>query len=323
MPTSREAPRRTALARTGRLTAAAALTGVATLGWAAGVEARWFTLRRVTVPVLPEGHRPLRVLHLSDLHMTPGQARKQAWVRSLAALEPDLVVSTGDNLAHPRSVPVVLDALGDLLDVPGVFVFGSNDYFAPTLRNPVRYLLPDDGQRNTHTPRLPFERLREGFTSRGWCDLTNRRDRLTVHGSTIAFAGVDDPHLEYDDLAAVAGPADRTADLRLGVTHAPYLRVLDQFATDGYDTVLAGHTHGGQVCLPFRGALVTNCDLDTARVKGLHRHPAEAAPGTPGSSWLHVSAGLGTSPYAPVRLFCRPEATLLTLAPITSGVPVS
>jgi predicted MPP superfamily phosphohydrolase len=267
--------------------------------------------------VLPAGHRPLRVLHVSDLHLTPRQNRKQAWLRGLADLEPDLVVSTGDLLAHPDAVPPVLDAFGDLLDVPGVFVLGSNDYFAPTGRNPVRYLLPDDGQRNTHTPKLPFGELRAGLERGVWVDLTNRRDALDVGGTRVAFAGVDDPHLGYDDLAAVAGPADQgvgaDADLRLGVTHAPYLRVLDRFAGDGYDAVLAGHTHGGQLCLPVNRALVTNCDLDTARASGLHRHPAGSRPGDPGSTWLHVSAGLGTSPYAPVRFCCRPEATLLTL----------
>jgi predicted MPP superfamily phosphohydrolase len=291
---------------------------VAGLVWSAGVEVRWFTLRRCTAPVLPAGHQPLRVLHVSDLHLTPTQARKRRWVRRLAELEPHLVVSTGDNLAHQRSVPFVLEAYGDLLDVPGVFVFGSNDYFAPTLRNPVRYLLPDDGQRNTHTSRLPSDELRTALTGHGWRDLSNRRDSLTVAGTTIAFAGVDDPHLEYDDLAAVSGPADPAADLRMGVTHAPYLRVLDQFAGDGYDAVLAGHTHGGQLRVPFRGALVTNCDLDTARARGLHRHPADEP-----AAWLHVSAGLGTSPYAPVRFCCRPEATLLTLTAVDAAVPVS
>ncbi|MDX6299573.1 MAG: uncharacterized protein QOF53_787 [Nocardioidaceae bacterium] len=291
------------------------LAGAAGLGYAAGIEVRWFALRRVRLPVLPAGHRPLTVLHVSDLHLTPSQGRKRAWVRRLAELEPDLVVNTGDNLAHPEAVPAVLDAFGGLLDVPGVFVLGSNDYFAPTLRNPARYLLPDDGQRNTHSPKLPFGELRAGFEDRGWVDLTNRRDSLTVDGTRIAFAGVDDPHLGYDDLTAVGGPADPDADLRMGVTHAPYLRVLDQFTRDGYETVLAGHTHGGQLCLPFYGALVTNCDLDTARVKGLHRHPAGAREEERGSSWLHVSAGLGTSPYAPVRFCCRPEATLLTLEP--------
>ncbi len=292
--------------------AAVAAAGVA---YASLVELRWFALRTAEVPVLPPGHRPLKVLHLSDLHLTPSQHRKQAWVRRLADLEPDLVVDTGDNLAHQQAVPPLLDALGDLLDVPGVFVFGSNDYFAPTMRNPVRYLLPDDGRRATHTPPLPWRDLRDAFLDRGWTDLTNRRTSLTIRDTTVSFAGVDDPHLEYDDLASVAGPADRAADVRVGVAHAPYLRVLDQFARDGYDAILAGHTHGGQLCLPGKGALVTNCDLEPARAKGLHRHPADAAAGTPGSSWLHVSAGLGTSPYAPVRFCCRPEATLLTFTP--------
>jgi uncharacterized protein len=315
VPTLPDPPLRPALAATARLGALAAVTGAVGLGYAAGVEVRWFTLRRVMVPVLPPGRRPVRILHVSDLHLTPTQHRKQEWVRGLASLRPDLVVDTGDNLAHRRAVPVVLKALGDLLDVPGVFVLGSNDYFSPTVRNPVRYLLPDAGQRNTCSARLPTDELRAGLSERGWLDLSNRRGTLTVQGTTIAFAGVDDPHLAYDDLAAVAGPADTSADIRMGVTHAPYLRVLDQFAADGYETVLAGHTHGGQLCLPFRGALVTNCDLDTGRAKGLHRHPAHAPVGASGSSWLHVSAGLGTSPFAPVRFCCRPEATLLALTP--------
>jgi predicted MPP superfamily phosphohydrolase len=293
----------------------AAAAGGVGLAYASVVELRWFALRRAEVPVLPPGHRPLKVLHLSDLHLTPQQRRKQDWLRDLARLEPDLVVDTGDNLAHQDSVPFLVDALGDLLGVPGAFVFGSNDYFAPTSRNPVRYLLPDDGRRVTHTPPLPWRELREELERHGWTDLTNRRATLTVRGTTVAFAGVDDPHLEYDDLAAVAGPADADADVRIGVAHAPYLRVLDQMAADGYDVILAGHTHGGQLCLPGKGALVTNCDLEPARAKGLHRHPADAPPRTPGSAWLHVSAGLGTSPYAPVRFCCRPEATLLTLTP--------
>ena len=227
------------------------------------------------MPVLPPGHQPLRVLHVSDLHLTPSQGRKRRWVRRLADLRPDLVVNTGDNLAHQDAVPVVLDAFGDLLDVPGVFVFGSNDYFAPTLRNPVRYLLPDDGQRNTHTPRLPVGDLRDGFVRHGWRDLTNRRDGLTVKDTTIAFAGVDDPHLGYDDLAAVAGPADPSADLRIGVTHAPYLRVLDQFAGDGYDVVLAGHTHGGQLCAAVRWGA-------GHQLRPRHRTFARGCTGTPG-----------------------------------------
>jgi uncharacterized protein len=276
-------------------------------------EARAYTLRSVDVPVLAPGAASLRVLHLSDLHLTPGQTRKREWIRSLADLEPDLVVNTGDNIADPRSLPALLEALGPLLGVPGVFVLGSNDYYAPLLRNPLRYLLPDDGRRVTHTTKLPWREMSEEYTAAGWTDLTNRRTSTTVRDLTIAWAGVDDPHLEYDDLAAVAGDADAEADLRLAVAHAPYLRVLDQFAADGYDAILAGHTHGGQICLPGYGTLVTNCDLEPARARGLHRHPADSRPGDPGSAWLHVSAGIGTSPYFPIRTACRPEATLLTL----------
>ena len=299
-----------------RSAATGAVAGAALTAYAA-TEARRYTLRRFDVPVLPPGARPLTVLHVSDLHMTPGQHRKQEWLRGLAALEPDLVIDTGDNLSHREAVPVVCDALGPLLDVPGVFVHGSNDYFEPSLRNPLRYLLPDDGTRHTETPQLPWKELSRRFTTAGWRDLTNRRDTVTVGDLTIAFAGVDDPHLSYDRLAAVAGPADTAADVRLGVTHAPYLRVLDQYAADGYDAIVAGHTHGGQVCLPGGRALTTNCDLDPARARGLHRHPAASTPGDPGSAWLHVSAGLGTNPYVRLRLACRPEASLLTLLPRT------
>jgi uncharacterized protein len=296
----------------GSTAATGALAGAGLTAYALW-EARQYTLRRFAVPVLPAGARPLRVLHLSDIHLVPDQRRKAEWLSALALLQPDLVVNTGDNLAHRDAVPVLADALGPLLDVPGVFVLGSNDYFSPRPRNPFRYLLPDTGKRHTRVPQLPWRDLVGRFTGAGWLDLSNTRGSLKVGDLTLAFAGVDDPHLRYDRLADVAGTADPTADLRIGVAHAPYLRVLDAFARDGYDAVLAGHTHGGQVCLPGGRALTTNCDLDAGRARGLHRHPAASAPGDPGSAWLHVSAGLGTSPYARIRVACRPEATLLTM----------
>lgn len=289
------------------------MAGGAGLAAYAAWEARQYTLRELTVPMLPPGHDPLRVLHLSDLHLTPDQHRKRAWIGRLAALEPDLVVNTGDNIAHRDAVPPLLEALGGLLDVPGVYVFGSNDYFSPGWRNPMRYLLPDRGHRITHTPQLPWRDIRTAFDAAGWLDLTNGFGRLKVGRSMVWFAGVDDAHLRYDLLDQVAGAADPAADLRLAVTHAPYLRVLDQFSRDGYDAIIAGHTHGGQVCLPGVGALTTNCDLDLGRAKGLSRHPADSRDGDPGSAWLHVSAGLGTNPYVRFRVACRPEATMLTL----------
>lgn len=279
------------------------------VGYATVVERNAFVVREVTMPVLSPGSTPLRVLHLSDIHMRPSQRRKQAWLRELANWEPDLVVNTGDNLSHPKAVPAVVQALGDLLSVPGVFVFGSNDYFAPTLKNPGKYLTDSD-HRAFGTP-LPWQDLRAAFNERGWLDLTHTRRELDVAGLRIAAAGVDDPHLGRDRYETIAGPPDPTANLRLGVTHAPYTRVLDRFAADGYQLVMAGHTHGGQLCLPFYGAVVTNCDLDRTRAKGASHWGADTA--------LHVSAGIGTSPFAPFRFCCRPEATLLTLVAAPTG----
>jgi predicted MPP superfamily phosphohydrolase len=281
--------------------------GAAGLGYAL-LEARAFTLRHFTLPVLPTGARPLRVLHVSDLHLVPRQRRKADWLRGLAALEPDLVVSTGDNLAATDAVPAVLDAYGTLLQRPGVFVLGSNDYWGPRPKNPARYLLPAGGGRPIAGVRLPTRELVAGFTGAGWLDLTNSRSALDVAGRRLAFVGVDDPHVRYDRYPPATVSGD--ADLVVGVTHAPYRRVLDAMTADGVDLVLAGHTHGGQLCLPVAGALVTNCDLPRRQARGV-------------SSWcaagrtvpLHVSAGLGTNPYTPVRFACRPEASLLTLTP--------
>ncbi|KRC42717.1 metallophosphoesterase [Oerskovia sp. Root22] len=290
----------------------------------AHVETKLFTLREVTVPVLPPGHADLRVLHFSDLHLTPSQERKIEWVRSLAALRPDFVVDTGDNMAHLDSLEPLLYALEPLLSsAPGAFVMGSNDYYAPSPKNPARYLLPD--ARIFHKidpPKLPAAELAAAMSSAGWIDLTNRRDAVDVGGLHIDLVGVDDPHLDRDVFPAAperavggAGTDAAPSGLRMGVVHAPYVRVLDQMHDDGADVILAGHTHGGQLCVPFYGALVTNCDLDRGRAKGLHGWPGARpdAPGGKDSTWLNVSAGAGTSPYAPFRFACRPEATIVTL----------
>lgn len=232
-----------------------------------------------------------------------------SWIRSLDALDPHLVVNTGDSLAHRKSVPFFLDSLGPLLERPGVFVYGSNDLYAPTPKNPARYLWRTSAREHrSNIPNLPWEKLRDGMVSAGWLDANNRRGRISVRGLDIAVAGVHDSHVRRDRYDLVAGRADPAADLRLGVMHSPEPRVLDRFAADGYDLLLAGHTHGGQLCLPVYGTLVTNCGIDRIRARGLHRYPDG-----PDGSWLHVSAGLGTSPWAPFRFACRPEATLLTL----------
>jgi uncharacterized protein len=265
------------------------------------VEPQLPVLRRVTVPVLPAGWAPLRVLHLSDLHLLPRHRRRSAWVRALARHEPDLVVSTGDHLSSAEAVPLLAETLGALTagGTPGVFVPGNNDYFTPVKPHPVGYLRPGPPRRRR--PDLPWHAAAARLVDVGWTDLTQRRVELQVGGRPVWLTGTDDAHLHRDRYGLVAGPVQ---GFGLGVTHTPARALLRSYERDGHALVLAGHTHGGQLRLPVAGPLVTNCDLPRWRARGLTRGEG---------GWLHVSAGLGTSPYLPVRVCCRPEATLLEL----------
>lgn len=295
-----------AAAKAAAATGALAATGAGLVAWGALVEARNFTVRTERLPILPPGGRPFRILHLSDIHLVPSQRDKLAWLSSLAALKPDLVVNTGDNIAAAASVPLLLEALDPLLDVPGVFVPGSNDYYAPQPANPLRYLAGPSHQ-DPGRSELPWEELFGAFESRGWLNLANHGFSRVLDGVRLDLAGTDDPHLERDEWPGFPGVSSAPGRaLRIGVTHAPYRRVLDAMVHDGADVVFAGHTHGGQICVPFYGALVTNCDLPTRQASGLTSWTVGAR-----TVPLEVSAGIGTSPKAPVRFACRPEAVVL------------
>lgn len=321
------------VSRLGRGLFTAAL-GVA--AWSTLVEPRLFTLRRHTLPVLPEGSQPLRVLQLSDLHLAPWQHRKIEWVRRLVELRPDLVVLTGDLMGHRLSRGPLLHALRAFTeaDVPGVFVHGSNDYYSPIAKNPFVYLSAPS-RTGKRSPDIDNDALTAGMTGLGLIDLNNRAVSLELRGSRVEFLGLNDPHIGYDrvgeldvslkDLpaastsepaAAASASGSGSADVadsapaaaRIGVVHAPYQHALGQLLDRGVSTILAGHTHGGQVRVPGVGALTANCDLPVRQARGLSVwYDAEHA------AFLNVSAGLGASIYAPIRFACRPEASLLTL----------
>lgn len=285
---------------------AGALSAAAAVAWGTLVEARNFAVRTERLPILPPGGRPFRILHLSDIHLMPTHADTLRWLSTLHALQPDLVVNTGDNIASPASIRPLLQALGPLLDVPGVFVPGSNDYYAPTPANPLRYLAGPSRQ-DPDRVRLPADQLFSAFESRGWTGLANRNTSVVLQGIRLDLAGTDDPHLDRDAWPGFRGSSATPArSLRIGVTHAPYRRVLDAMVADGADVIFAGHTHGGQVCVPGYGALVTNCDLPTWQASGLTQWSLDGR-----TVPLEVSAGIGTSPKAPFRFSCRPEAVVL------------
>ena len=279
-----------------------------TVLWGTLVERNRFTVRRNALAILPEGSKPIRVLHISDLHVAPWQKRKLAWISRLNRLDPDLVINTGDNLGHRDAIRPVLAALEPLLQVPGVFVNGSNDYHAPELRNPLAYL--NKPSSPSHKEVISTNRMTDVFEAKGWLNLNNQSGSLNVSGVRLGFLGLDDPHDElawYETLDRQQSEVG-VQDVVLGVAHAPYLKVVNEFGSHGAELIFAGHTHGGQVCLPFIGALITNCDLPAKNAKGLSKHLVGAK-----EVWLIVCAGLGTSIFAPIRLFCKPEVRLLTL----------
>jgi predicted MPP superfamily phosphohydrolase len=291
----------------GRTAAAVGLLGAATAAYGGIVERNLFTLRRFAVPVLEPGTPAVRVLHISDLHVTAGQQRKHAWISDLARLEPDFVINTGDTSSDPDAIPAIMRALGPLFDFPGVFVPGNNDYYAPKPKNPFQYFRPHRPMSARGRTRMPWPELAAAMASAGWLDLTHVRATVDVRGVPVALAGTDDPHLRKARYAKIAGQADPQAAVRLGVIHSPEPSLLSSFAGDGYDLVLAGHTHGGQIRVPFGPAIVTNCGIDVRRARWLHRWDHRM--------WFNVCAGLGTNPYMPIRIACRPEAVLLTLLP--------
>jgi uncharacterized protein len=296
-----------------------AAAGLATLAWGALVERNRFVVRHEFLPVLEPGARQITVLHLSDIHLAPWQKAKMDWIRSLSRLEPDLIINTGDNLGHEDAYDAIEYTFAPFAGIPGVWVNGSNDYFGPSPKNPFLYFAsPSDVPRTT--VRLDTARLERYFSDGlGWDSLNNAAQSMTIGDSDFEFFGVNDAHRRWDKLDALPGAIDamreeaswqesQTTPVSIGVTHSPYQRVLDSFVTNGADVIFAGHTHGGQVRIPGLPALVTNCDIPREKASGLSTwsHARRTA-------FLNVSAGLGTSIYAPVRFACPPEAVLVTL----------
>lgn len=293
---------------------AAGAVGVAAGVWGVGIERYLFTVRRHDLQVLPFGSPSVTVLHLSDAHMAPWQHRKQRWIAGVAeAVQPDLVINTGDNLGHERGLDGIRDAFAPLRGVPGFVVHGSNDKVAPSGRNPFKYFT-GPSHHPVFAPSLDVDALDDYLTGLGLTLLDNTAASLVVGDLRIDALGVDDAHREWDDLDAAEAAYESLPDtdaprLRLGITHAPYRRVLDRFTRAGVDMVFGGHTHGGQVRIPFaKKALVANCDIPLDQARGLSTwtHAGRRVP-------LNVSAGLGHSIYAPVRFGCLPEASVLTL----------
>lgn len=285
-----------------RLTAGGAALGAAGAAYALA-EARAFRLQEHRLPVRP-GVPPTTVLHVSDTHMQARDRLKAAWLRRLPELldqPPDVVVATGDLIEDPTGIDPLVDALAGLEAPLGKwYVLGSHDYFHSTFPGFVKYFTGNRDVVRAKPADTP--RLEAGLAATGWKALTNRSEVVTTPAGPVRLSGVDDPYLHRDDTKHLGREPEDV--LAMGLMHAP--EVVSEYALHGYDLLVAGHTHGGQVRLPFTGAVVTNSDLPCALAAG---------PTRVGSSWLHVSPGLAQGKFVPLRFNCPPEVTLLRLEP--------
>jgi uncharacterized protein len=262
------------------------------------IERTWYRLVRLRLDILPAtGPASLTVLHMSDLHFVRHDKKKARFIARLPSA--DITVITGDFLAEPEAVETAVAAVAPARGLlASWFVLGSNDYYVPRPLNYLAYF------RKSRAPRIAARgrsaELVQQLVAQGWSDLTNERRDLILASLSIELLGLDDAHIRAQDYRVA--PRRSPESFGFAVMHSP--DSAPETAALGYDLMLAGHTHGGQVCLPGVGALVTNCSMPTRVVKG---------PARVGSAILHTSGGLGTSKYAPFRFACRPEATLIEL----------
>jgi predicted MPP superfamily phosphohydrolase len=223
----------------------------------------------VPVDALPPELAGLRIAHLSDFHLGPRSRGERAVERAVAwvrARRPDLVCVTGDLLSHPRARRR-LDEL--LRGLDSYVVLGNHD--VAVTRDPFSRTVALDG--------LPATLL------------LGSAETLELRGARVQVAGTAPTH------DAAVPTADSSAALRILLTHYPRLRA------PGYQLVLAGHMHAGQIVLPYPGGKLRLAHLRAPLAEGLYRREGVT---------LHVSPGLGTT-FVPFRFFARPEATELVL----------
>jgi len=268
-----------------RAAAAAGATAAAVLGWSL-FESQWVEFRELEVelPLLPLELDGLTIVHLSDFHLGTisfnGRALERA-VRWASKRPCDIVAITGDLLSRRRGEPQLEAAMASLDPRLGVFaVLGNHD---------------------VEVTRDPFSQPTDASVveKSGAVLLENDSVLLTTNGKTVQVVGGDQSLGSY--WSRVAQLADPEADLRILLFHFP--DVVRHLPPGAFDLVLAGHLHGGQICIPTPRGKVRLEHLRAPHWEGLHDTPA----GT-----LHVSRGLGTS-FVPFRFLARPEATRLVL----------
>jgi predicted MPP superfamily phosphohydrolase len=276
------------------------VAGLLCVAYGIFVERHWYRVRRYALDILPAGaHSPVSVLHVSDLHFLRRDRRLREFLDSLPPC--DVAVATGDLVGEPEAVEDVVAALAPIRGrMASLFVLGSNDYYRPRPMNPLRYFRRHRPGKRRPARRGRGDELAFQLEATGWVHLKNVHGELDLGGLPVEVTGMDDPHVHRADLRVT--PRRRPGLFGLAVVHSP--DPAPELAALGWDLIVAGHTHGGQVRMPVVGALVTNSHMPRRFASGVVRL---------GRAILHTSPGLGSSKFAPFRFLCRPEAAILEL----------
>jgi len=281
----------------------AILVAVVAAGYAFFVEPRMFrvnteTIQMATLPV-PE----VTFLHVSDTHFRAGSEAKLAFFRRLAGYEVDFVVATGDLIDTPEGIACCKEAFSALRPRLGAFaVFGTHDHYDFKPGDVLHHLTHFRSSRRVSV-RNATEELVAALAEAGVRVLGNENVRVNVNvnGSEVVFAGVDDPFISLHDLdSAMAGVEED--DFVILLIHA--VDIADDIVRRKIDMVFGGHTHGGQVRLPFFGALVTRCALHRKFACGVFRF---------NGTTFHINRGIGAGRLTDFRFCCPPEATIVRL----------
>lgn len=279
----------TSLSRRRFLTTGAGLAGGLFLGKACWYEPRTFVVEELQLSIAKVPPGPgLRIIHLSDLHLRSLSNHFATAATTINELRPDLILLTGDYLDQARKLEGALDFVKMLRADGGLFaVQGNWEYWA----------------------RLEGEPLRRQLAKAGVELLIDERRDLLIRGIPLSILGIDYPSASQGlEKIRQAATSNR---LNIVLSHVPAFGH-DRLASVA-DLILSGHTHGGQIRLPYIHPLYLP-RFSAPFIAGLYRVTANHTP-------LYVNRGMGTS-VLPVRLFCQPEIALLQLrSPAAGEVP--
>ena len=274
-------PNRRWLRLTERVVVGVLVVGLACLGYARFIEPGWLEVTRVTVETdkLTGSADPIRIVHISDLHCDPEPGLVADLPERIAGLDPDVICFTGDALNSVAGLEHFRKCMTDLVDVAPTYAVWGN-----------------------WEPRFNHVDLYGGT---GVEVLHDRFVTLEVRGQRVNIAGVRHQADLTRGLRRAMDGLD-TSDPTVLLCHIP--SIILALPEAGVDLCLSGHIHGGQVALPFYGALITLSPTGKRFERGLYEHEGTN---------LYVSRGIGMegSSAPRLRFFARPEVTLIELRP--------